>query len=308
MDTRIIFMGTSYFSILSIEKILKYKYNVIGVVTITDRFSVRNKRIFVESVIKKYARLHALPILQSDDLKYPLFLEILKRWHTEIIVTAAFRILPKIVWEGVSFGSFNLHPSILPNYKGACPIQWVIINGENDTGVTTFKVSEKIDMGRILLQKRISIERKENAGCLSIRLSEIGASLVADTIKIFNFLATKKQPTTFQLNLAPKLLKFYSKINWKRTIKDIYNNIRGNSPFPGAWCIIANNIYKIYRVDYRIEGHSYNIGNIEINKIAINEGYLSILEYQLEGNHPLMIKDHIDKKLRHSQNSEIQRS
>lgn len=286
MNPRIIFIGTSYFSVISFEKILKYKYNVIGIVTITDKFNVRNKRIFVESAVKKYAMHHALPVLQSDDFKNPFFLDTLKRWHTEVLIVVSFRILPKIVWGGVHFGSFNLHPSILPNYKGASPVQWVIMNGENVTGVTTFKISEKVDMGRIFLQKKISIEKKENAGCLSIRLSEIGASIVIDTIKIYNFLSTKKQTTNLQFKMAPKLLKLFSKINCKYTIKDIYNNIRGNSPFPGAWCIIVNKIFKIYRVDYVNYRHSNCITNITMNKIITNEGYLLILESQLEGNSP----------------------
>lgn len=297
MNPRIIFMGTSYFSVLSIEKIMKYKYNVIGVVTITDRFSVRYKNIFVESAVKKYARLHALSILQSDNLKYPLFLNTLKKWSPDLLAVVSFRILPKIIWTVLPFGSFNLHPSILPNYKGASPIQWVIINGENVTGVTTFKLSEKVDMGRILLQKKINIEKKENAGCLSIRLSEIGSFLIIETIKIYNYLSTKEQPINLQLKMAPKMLKHFSKINWNRAIKDINNNIRGNSPIPGAWCVIRRNVFKIYRADYIIDRHSNIIGNIETNKIFINEGYLLIIECQLAGNPPIMIKDLIEQKL-----------
>jgi methionyl-tRNA formyltransferase len=301
MDPRIIFMGTSYFSVLSLEKLLKNKYNVIGVVTITDRFSIRNKRFFVESAVKKYARLHALPILQSDGLKDSICLDILKKWHTEIIIIIAFRMLPKIVWELPKFGSFNLHPSLLPNYRGAAPIQWVIKNGEPETGLSIFQVNEKVDMGMILLQNKISIEKKENAGYLSIRLSEIGAYLVIDALKISNciFRAVTKQPTNFQFKMAPKLLRYNSKINWKETIKDIYNNIRGTSPTPGAWCILADNLikkkeFKIYRADYRFENHYKNVGNVEENKIAVNEGYIFILECKLEGKHPLLI---IKKKL-----------
>lgn len=302
MDPRIIFMGTSYFSVLSIEKLLKNKYNVIGVVTITDRFSVRNKSFFVESAVKKYSRLHALPILQSDGLKYSICLEIIKKWYTEIIIIIAFRMLPKNVWLLPKFGSFNLHPSLLPNYRGAAPIQWVIRNGEPETGLSIFKVNEKVDRGMMLLQKKISIEKKENAGSLSIRLSEIGAYLVVDALKISNCIAAKEQPTKFQFKMAPKLLRLNSKINWKETIKDIYNKIRGDSPVPGAWCILADNLFKkkefkIYRADYRFENHYKNVGNVEENKIVVKEGYIFILECQFEGNHPILIKDLIDKKL-----------
>lgn len=297
-NVRIIFMGTSYFSVLSIEKLLNYNYNVVGVVTITDRFSVRNKKIFVESAVKKYAKLHALPILQSDDLKYFLFLETLKKWHTEIIIIVAFRILPKVVWKLSSIGSFNLHPSLLPNYRGAAPLQWVIMNGDSETGITTFNIDEKVDMGKMLLQKKIRIKKEENAGFLSIRLSEIGTNLIVDTIKcfIYNCIAPKKQLLNFKM--APKLLRFISKINWKGTLKDIYNKIRGLSPVPGSWCKLANNILKIYRAYYKFENHSQYIGNIEGNKIAVNEGYLFILEYQLEGKLPFLGKDFISKKNR----------
>lgn len=304
MDTRIIFMGTSYFSVLSIEKLLKKKYNVVGVVTITDRFSVRNKRIFVESAVKKYSRLHALPILQSDGLNDSICLEILKKWQTEIIIIIAFRLLPKVVWELPKFGCLNLHPSLLPNYRGAAPIQWVIRNGEPETGISIFQVNEKVDLGMMLLQKKISIEKKENAGSLSIRLSEIGAYLVVDALKISNCIAAKakEQQTNFQFKMAPKLLRLNSKINWKETIKEIYNKIRGDSPAPGAWCILADNLFqkkefKIYRADYRFETHYKNVGSVEENKIAVKEGYIFILECQLEGKQPLLVKDLIDKKL-----------
>lgn len=306
IDTRIIFMGTSDFSVLSFELLLKNKYNVIGVVTITDRFSVRNKSIFVESAVKKYSRLHALPILQSDGLKYSICLDILKIWYTDIIIIIAFRMLPKVIWSLPKYGSFNLHPSLLPNYRGAAPIQWVIRNGEPETGISFFKVNEKIDMGMMLLQKKNCIEKKENAGSLSIRLSEIGAYLVVDALKITNCIAAKEQPTKFKFKLkikmAPKLFRLNSKINWKETIKNIYNNIRGDSHIPGAWCILVDNLFKkkefkIYRADYRFENHYKNVGNVEENKIAVKEGFIFILECQFEGNHPILIKDLIDKKL-----------
>ena len=296
MEPRIIFMGTSYFSVLSFEKVLKYKYNVVGIVTITDRFSVRNKSIFVESAVKKFSRLHALPILQSDDLKYAFFLETLKKWHTEIIIIAAFRILPKIVWALPIFGSFNLHPSLLPNYRGATPIQWVIMNGETETGITSFQIDEKVDMGRMILQKKISIEKKENAGSLSIRLSEIGAYLVVDTLKIYNCIAPEEQPLNFPFKMAPKLLRRETKINWKGTIQDIYNTIRALSPIPGGWCVLEDNLFKIYRADYKFETHYKSIGNVEENKIALKGGYLFILECQLEGKPPLLVKDLIDRR------------
>lgn len=294
-NRRIIFMGTSYFSVLSIEKLLYSNYNVIGVVTITDRFSGRNKNFFVESAVKKYSKLHALPILQSDDLKFYHFLKTLQKWHTEIIIIVAFRILPKVVWELPIFGSFNLHPSLLPNYRGSAPIQWVIINGEIETGVTTFKIDEKVDMGRMILQKKISIEKEENSGSLSIRLSELGAYLVVDTIKciIYNCITPKKQTINFKM--APKLLKLNSEINWKWSINDLYNKIRGLSPLPGAWCILSNNIFKIYRATYKVE-HHYQCNK----KNTVKEGYLFILEYQFEGKPPILGKILIDNIRRDS--------
>lgn len=302
MEIRIIFMGTSYFSVLSIEKVLKNKYNVLCVVTTTDKFSIRNKNIFVESAVKKYSILHALPILQSDDLKDSFFLSIFQKWHTEIIIIVAFRIIPKIILELPIFGSFNLHPSLLPNYRGAAPIQWVLMNGETKTGISTFQVDQNIDKGNLLLQKKISIKKKENSGSLFIRLSEIGAYLVIDTLIIYNYIVLKKQNTNFQFKIAPKLFRCNSKINWKNTIKNIYNNIRGLSPFPGSWCILVDNllnkkVFKIYRADYLSEKHSKSFGNVEKNKITLKEGYLLILEYQLEGTPPVLVKDFTDKKL-----------
>lgn len=303
-DGRIIFMGTSSFSVLSIENLLKKKYTVIGIVTNTDRFSVRNKKLYVESAVKKYARLHALPILQSDDLNNNLFLETLQKWHTEIIIIVAFRILPKSVWTLPIIGSFNLHPSLLPNYRGAAPIHWVIMNGETKTGITSFKVDEKLDRGRMLLQKKISIEAEENAGSLSIRLSEIGANLISNTIKcsLYNCIAPKKQTTNLKFKMAPKVLRIDSKIDWKSTIKDIYNKIRGLSPFPGSWCILEEKMFKkkefkIYRAYYFFFPHLKNIGTVEENKIIVPEGYLLILECQLEGELTMLGKDFLGNKL-----------
>lgn len=298
-------MGTSSFSVLSLEKLLKKKYNVVGIVTTTDRFSVRNKSIFVESAVKKYSRRHALPILQSDDLKYSLFLDTLRKWHTEIIIIVAFRMLPKVVWEIPVLGSFNLHPSLLPNYRGAAPIQSVLMNGEHETGLTTFLLNEKVDMGKMLLQKKNILKKKENAGSLAIRLAEIGAYLVVDTLNriISNCIAPKEQPTNFYLKLAPKLFRIDSKINWKATIKDIYNKIRALSPLPGAWGVLTDNFFKkkefkIYRADYIFENHYQRIGNVlienKIMKIAVKEGYLLILECQLEGKPPMLVKDLIN--------------
>ena len=294
-------MGTSYFSVLSLEKLLKNKYNVVGIVTTTDRFSIRKKSIFVESAVKKYSRLHALPILQSDDLKYSLFLDTLRKWKTEIIIIVAFRMLPKVVWKIPILCSFNLHPSLLPNYRGSSPIQWVIMNGEHETGLTTFLLNEKVDMGKMLYQKKIFIEKKENAGSLSIRLAEIGSNLVIDTLNsiISNCIEPKKQPTNFYFKLAPKFFRQNSKINCKSTIKEIYNKIRGLSPFPGAWCVLTDNFlkkkeFKIYNVEYILKKHYQCIGNVLIEKknmkIAVNEGYLLILECQLEGKQPMLVK------------------
>lgn len=303
-DGRIIFMGTSYFSVLSIENLLKYKYNIIGVVTNTDRFSVRNKKLYVESAVKKYARLHALAILQSDDLNNNFFLETLQKWHTEIIIIVAFRMLPNYVCKIPIFGCFNLHPSLLPNYRGAAPIHWVIMNGENKTGITSFIVDEKLDMGRMLLQKKISIEMEENAGSLSIRLSEIGAYLAVNTIKciLYNCIAPKKQITNLKFKIAPKLLRIDCKIDWKSNIIDIYNKIRGLSPFPGSWCFLEDKMFKkkefkIYRAYYFFSHHLKNIGTVEENKIIVPEGYLLILECQLEGKLTMLGKDFLPKKL-----------
>lgn len=303
-DGRIIFMGTSYFSVLSIENLLKYKYNVFGVVTNTDRFSVRNKKLYVESAVKKYARLHALAILQSDDLNNNFFLETLQKWHTEIIIIVAFRMLPNSVCKIPKFGCFNLHPSLLPNYRGAAPIHWVIMNGENKTGITSFIVDEKLDMGRMLLQKKISIEMEENAGSLSIRLSEIGAYLAVNTIKciLYNCIAPKKQTTNLKFKIAPKLLRIDSKIDWKANIIDIYNKIRGLSPFPGSWCFLEDKMFKkkefkIYRAYYFFYTHLKNIGTVEENKIIVPEGYLLIFECQLEGKLTMLGKDFFPKKL-----------
>ena len=294
-DLRIVFMGTPDFAVAILKRLVEDNYTIVGVVTAPDKPAGRGRKI-TESAVKKYAIEQNLFLLQPTNLKSEDFINKLKEVKATLQVIVAFRMLPKIVWEIPIYGTFNLHASLLPSYRGAAPIHWAIINGEEKTGVTTFFIDEKIDTGNIILQKEINIHDDEIVGELHDRLMSLGANLVSDTVLSIksNSVTTQKQKNDSK-KIAPKLFPENCKIDWNNSIDKIYNHIRGLNPFPGAWTQMLNNndvtSLKIYKIRKEIINHKETIKTITTTKddikIAVNGGYIIIDELKISGKKKL---------------------
>ena len=294
-DLRIVFMGTPDFAVAILDKIVKEQYNVVGVITVPDKPAGRGRKLN-ESAVKKYAKSQNLNLLQPTNLKDQDFLKELHSLNANIQVVVAFRMLPKIVWEKPLYGTFNLHGSLLPNYRGAAPIHWSIINGEKKTGVTTFFIDEKIDTGEMILRKEINIDDDETVGQLHDRLMFLGAETVIETLHLIrnNKVVTTKQ-NDIETKSAPKLNSDNCRINWDDTLENIYNHIRGLNPFPAAWSEMKNNeetiSLKVYDVRKEEEQHNLPIKSIITTKkeirVAVNKGYIVLDILKLSGKKKL---------------------
>ncbi|MFY9242442.1 MAG: methionyl-tRNA formyltransferase [Polaribacter sp.] len=290
-NLRIVFMGTPDFAVAILEHLVQKKYNIVGVITAADKPAGRGRKLN-ESAVKKYAQSKNLKVLQPTNLKSEEFLENLKDLKVDLQIVVAFRMLPKTVWQMPKFGTFNLHASLLPAYRGAAPIHWAIINGETKTGVTTFFIDEKIDTGEIILQKEIAILNNETVGSLHDKLMFLGAHLVEETVDKISEgnIKTIKQPL-LEAKEAPKLQSENTKIKWSEDVHKVYNKIRGLNPFPAAWTNIQNNdeeiSAKIYEVEKLVEQHNYNDGKIIIAnkeiKVAVKNGFVIIKDIKLSG-------------------------
>lgn len=300
ISLRIVFMGNGDFALTSLIQISKI-YKIVGVVTNIENI---NKKNYNKLNIKKFTLKKKIPIYELKNINDYNFFKKIKKWNPNLQIVISFKKIPKKIWNIPKLGTFNLHPSYLPNYRGAAPINWVIINGEKKTGVTTFFINEKIDSGKIILQKEIFIKKKDTVENLYNRLSKIGAFLVIKSIKqiVNNKILTKKQYFENNIQLAPKIHRSDCIINWKSSINNIFNKIRGLSPYPGAWTNLKINnkktCLKIYKANIIFEKHNHKIGKVIINtlklNIAVNKGYLSLLEIQLSGKKKMRIKEFIN--------------
>lgn len=297
---RIIFMGTPEFAVGILDTIIKNNYDVVGVITAADKPAGRGQKIKY-SAVKEYALANNLTLLQPTNLKDESFLAELKALNANLQIVVAFRMLPKAVWEMPNLGTFNLHASLLPNYRGAAPINWAIINGETKTGVTTFFIDDKIDTGAMILNSEIAIEPQENAGQLHDRLMHLGSTTVINTLKVIENgnVTTTIQEDNDDIKTAYKLNKDNCKIDWTKSGNEINNLIRGLSPYPAAWCFLKDkneelNI-KIYEAKLVEEPHSYETGKLISSKkeikIAIKNGYLQLLSLQLPGKKRMQVAE-----------------
>lgn len=285
-------MGTPEFAVGILDTIIKNNYDVVGVITAADKPAGRGQKIKY-SAVKEYALENNLTLLQPTNLKDEGFLAELKALNANLQIVVAFRMLPKVVWEMPSLGTFNLHASLLPNYRGAAPINWAIINGETKTGVTTFFIDDKIDTGAMILNSEIAIEPTENAGQLHDRLMNLGSETVIDTLKVIEKgnVTTTIQEDDAEIKTAYKLNKENCKIDWTKSGYEINNLIRGLSPYPASWCFLKDKneeqSIKIYEAKLILESHSYEIGNLISSKkeikIAIKNGFIQLLSLQLPG-------------------------
>jgi len=291
-DLRIVFMGTPDFAVATLKALVEENYNIVGVITAPDKPSGRGRKLN-ESAVKKYAQEAGLNILQPTNLKSDDFIETLKALNANLQIVVAFRMLPKVVWQMPKYGTFNLHASLLPNYRGAAPINWAIINGESKTGVSTFFIDEKIDTGEMILQKEVTIAPNENVGSLHDKLMHLGSELVLQTVALIKTgaITTTPQIETNDIKTAYKLNKDNCKIDWTDNIDSIYNKIRGLSPYPAAWCTLINGDdvldVKIYEVEKEIVKHNDTIGLVTSTKknikVSVAKGYIHILQIKLPG-------------------------
>ena len=299
---RIIFMGTPEFAVPSLNKLYEAGYNIVGVITAPDKPAGRGMKL-TESSVKKYAVEKNLKILQPVKLKDPDFIEELKELKADVQVVVAFRMLPDIVWNMPPLGTINLHASLLPQYRGAAPINWAIINGEKETGVTTFKLQQEIDTGNILLQEKIEITPTETAGLLHDKLMEKGANLLLKTIRQLAEGSLEEipqySPSTVKqstLHNAPKIFSDDCEIDWNKNVDDIYNFIRGLSPYPGAYTYLNAKKLKIFSAEKGLNGINENPGEVITDnksflKFAASTGFISVKEIQLEGKKRMAVED-----------------
>ncbi|SFW18627.1 methionyl-tRNA formyltransferase [Sinomicrobium oceani] len=301
-DLNIVFMGTPDFAVGILDKLVENNYRIAGVITAPDKPAGRGRKLH-ESAVKKYAISKNLKVFQPENLKDEEFLAELRALKANLQVVVAFRMLPKAVWEMPEYGTFNLHASLLPDYRGAAPINRAIMNGETETGVTTFFIDEKIDTGEIIMQTKTGIGPEETAGELHDKLMEAGAGLVLRTVQHIEAgtVAPKKQQEPAVLKSANKLHKETCRIDWNSGIDTVHNHIRGLSPYPGAWTTLRNETpeapvqVKIFRSEKEPASHNKPTGQMITGKnevkVAVKEGYIKLLEIQLPGKRRMPISD-----------------
>ncbi len=297
-DLRIVFMGTPEFAVASLDKLVTAGCNVAGVITAPDKPGGRGMQL-QQSAVKKYALEHGLHILQPEKLKAPEFVEALRNLKADLQAVVAFRMLPEIVWNMPAMGTVNVHGSLLPQYRGAAPINWAIINGEEYTGVTTFKLQHEIDTGDILLSDKIKIEADDDAGTIHDKLKETGADLLLQTITGLAAGTIKEIPQDEikgALKHAPKLFTETAKINWDNSVDRIYDLIRGLSPYPGAFTILNGKTIKIFKAEKiheatNIPAGAYTTDKTNFLRFAGVDGFIDVITLQPEGKKRMDIKD-----------------
>lgn len=299
---RIVFMGTPEFAVASLHALVEAGFNIAGVITAPDKPAGRGMKL-TESAVKKYATEKGLHILQPSKLKNPEFLAELHALHADLQIVVAFRMLPEVVWKMPPLGTINLHGSLLPQYRGAAPINWAIINGEKETGVTTFKLKQEIDTGDILLQEKILIGENDTAGQLHDVMKEIGANLLVATVKGIEdgSLQETSQSKALEhfrgeLKHAPKLFTETCTINWSKSCDEIYNLIRGLSPYPGAITSFNRKILKIYqsgkeKISPAHAAGAHTTDGKNYLKFACSDGYIHATDIQLEGKKRMLIEE-----------------
>jgi methionyl-tRNA formyltransferase len=295
---RIVFMGTPDFAVASLEALVKAGYNIVGVVTAPDKPAGRGMKI-TESPVKKFALKKGIKLLQPEKLRDPAFLEELRSIQADLQIVVAFRMLPEVVWNMPPKGTINLHGSLLPQYRGAAPINWAVINGETETGVTTFKLKHEIDTGDILMQESFPIGENETAGEVHDKMKDIGAQLLVRTVQGIvegNVEPTVQPATETPLKHAPKIYTDTCRIDWTKSAKEIHDLIRGLSPFPGAFTELGDNTLKVFRSEIENIIPTSKPGRHESNrstylKFACKDGYIHLKDIQLEGKKRMPVED-----------------
>ena len=310
-DLRIVFMGTPEFAVATLDKLIEEQFNVVAVVTQPDKPVGRHGSVLQPSPVKTYACSKGIPVLQPVKMKDEAFQEELRSYNADIQIVVAFRMLPESVWDMPPYGTFNVHASLLPQYRGAAPINWAIINGEKKTGVTTFFLDHKIDTGKMILQKEFDIPVTADVEYVYDGLMNLGAQAAVDTLNAVlehgKDIPTTPQKEDENLQPAPKIFKETCKINWNQSDEKIYNFVRGLSPYPGVWTLLYNKeraedgkeeVLKIFKTSRIEESSKEAVGTIVVDKdrilVATTNNYLSIEELQLAGKRRMNAKDFLN--------------
>jgi methionyl-tRNA formyltransferase len=298
-NLRIIFMGTPEFAVASLQALVVHNYNVVAVITAPDKPAGRGMQL-QQSAVKTFAVNHNIPVLQPEKLKNTDFITTLSSYNADLQIVVAFRMLPEVVWNMPPLGTINVHGSLLPNYRGAAPINWAIINGEKETGVTTFKLKHLIDTGNILLQEKISISETDTAGTIHDQMKDIGAKVLVQTIEKLITQTLTEQPQSHipesTLKHAPKIFNETCKIDWNSSTESIYNLIRGLSPYPSAYTYLNEKVFKIFEAKKEIINHISAVGayltdNKTFLKFATIDGFIECQTIQLAGKRKMNIAE-----------------
>ena len=301
---RIVYMGTPEFAVEPLKALVKGGFNIVGVVTMPDKCSGRGMKLQA-SPVKQYALAQNIPVLQPEKLKNQEFLDELSSLHADLQIVVAFRMLPEVVWSMPTMGTFNLHASLLPQYRGAAPINWAVINGDKETGVTTFFLQHAIDTGDIIMQEKIAIGDEECTGSVHDRLMELGAKLVLKTVEAIlegNVVTTSQSLLNPEEKLkpAPKLFKDNTRIDWSQKGRQLFNFVRGLSPYPAAWTELCNSDecigVKVFEAVFEQKNHDLEPGKIITDgkkelKVAVADGFLCLKRLQLAGRKTLNADD-----------------
>ena len=296
-DLRIVYMGTPEFAVEPLRCLVEGGYNVVGVITMPDKPAGRGHKVQF-SPVKQYALEHDLPLLQPEKLKDETFVGALRAWNADLQIVVAFRMLPEVVWNMPRLGTFNLHASLLPQYRGAAPINWAVINGDTETGITTFFLKHEIDPGEVIQQVRVPIADTDNVGIVHDKLMMLGGRLVTETVDAILADAVRPVPqeemvVVGELRPAPKIFKDTCRIDWSRPVKRIYDFIRGLSPYPAAWTELVQPdgtvvVLKIFETEKIYQEHQLQSGTVLTDNknylhIAVPEGFIKVLALQLPG-------------------------
>lgn len=307
-DLRIVYMGTPDFAVESLRQLVEGGYNVVGVITMPDKPMGRHGSVLQPSPVKQYALEKGLRVLQPVNLKDEAFVEELRSPKADLQIVVAFRMLPEVVWNMPAMGTFNLHASLLPQYRGAAPINWAIINGDTETGITTFFLKHEIDTGEVIQQVRIPIADADNVEVIHDKLMNLGGRLVTETVDAILAGTVKPVPQEELLKLsdeelrpAPKIFKETCRIDWSKGVKAVYDFVRGLSPYPAAWTELVNadgtsQVLKIFQTEKNFFSHEEKIGAVSTDgktylRVALADGYLNILSLQLAGKKRMPVAD-----------------
>lgn len=309
-DLRIVFMGTPEFAVGSLKALVEGGYNVVAVVTQPDKPVGRHGSVLQPSQVKQYATEHDIPVLQPVKMKDPEFVETLRSYNADLQVVVAFRMLPEVVWDMPRFGTFNVHAALLPQYRGAAPINWAIINGETRTGVTTFFLDHEIDTGRIIMQKPFDVPDDANVEYVYDGLMDLGADICLETVDaiiagdghVDSMPQEDMIPVGSELHNAPKIFKETCEIDWTKTVKECHDFVRGLSPIPGAWTNITlpdgkQQVMKVYKAQ-KSDRAAGNPGELHVEKnrlfVSASDYQLEVLEVQLAGKKRMMVRDFVN--------------